>query len=93
MKNITGGVAEGEDFFGREREQRQIWRKLEDKANLALLAPRRVGKTSLLKRLKATASEKGYRTVYLDVGDAADEQAFVERLSRASRTAIMRWAC
>jgi len=82
MKNITGTVAEGEDFFGREKEQRQIWDKLQDNANLALLAPRRVGKTSLLKKLKATAAEKGYRVAFLDVGDAADERAFVERLSQ-----------
>ena len=56
MKNITGTVAEGEDFFGRDKEQRQMWSKLQDNANLALLAPRRVGKTSLLKRLEATAN-------------------------------------
>ena len=83
MRNITGTVAEGEDFFGRDKEQRQMWSKLQDNANLALLAPRRVGKTSLLKRLKATANHHGYRAVYLDVGDAADEWAFVERLSQA----------
>lgn len=83
MKNITGTVAEGEDFFGRDKEQRQIWSKLRDNANLALLAPRRVGKTSLLKRLKATAYSQSYRVIYIDVGDAADERAFVERLSQA----------
>lgn len=83
MKNIIGTVAEGEDFFGRDKEQRQIWSKLQDNANLALLAPRRVGKTSLLKQLKTTASEHACQAVYLDVGDAADERAFVERLSQA----------
>lgn len=83
IKNITGAVAEGEDFFDREAEQKRIWNKLQDNAHLALLAPRRVGKTSLLKRLQVTASTHGYRAVYLDVGDAADERAFVERLSKA----------
>ncbi|MDQ3773238.1 MAG: hypothetical protein M3461_02095 [Pseudomonadota bacterium] len=47
MRNMTGPVVRGEDFFDREHEQARFWRDLETD-NLLLLAPRRVGKTSLM---------------------------------------------
>ncbi len=48
-----------------------------------MLAPRRVGKTSLMLRLQATATEKGFSAVYLSVADAASEINFVKKVFRA----------
>lgn len=82
IKNVTGQVARGEDFFGREKEQRRFWERL-DTDNLMLLAPRRLGKTSLLQRLRETGPEHGYRVVYLEVSDAANELVFAKRIYEA----------
>lgn len=76
MRNCVGQPVRGDDFFDREEEQRRIWARLETN-NLLLLAPRRVGKTSLMERLKADSGSHGYCTLSVDVSDAADESAFV----------------
>jgi hypothetical protein len=79
VRNITGSVALGEDFFNRKSEIARFWRDL-DSDNLLLLAPRRVGKTSLMRKMAEEAHGKGFNPVFADVSDCADELAFVQRL-------------
>src|ERR1022692_4470250 len=79
MRNITGAVARGDDFFDRIKEMALFWRDLETD-NLLLLAPRRVGKTSLLRKMEDDAEHHGRTAVYVDVSDCADELHFVQRL-------------
>src|SRR5208283_1411281 len=59
-------------------------------SNLLLLAPRRVGKSSLLNRMREDGAAKGYKTLYLPVPDAEDELDFIKRLVRGFRDA--EWA-
>jgi hypothetical protein len=82
LQNVTGQVVEGENFFDREMETARFWRGLETD-NLLLLAPRRVGKSSVLRRMKATAGVRGFTGVYVDVSDCSDELRFVQRLYAA----------
>ena len=56
-------------------------------SNLLLLAPRRVGKSSLLTRRKDDGRARGYNTLYLSVPDAEDELDFIKRLLRSFRDA------
>lgn len=79
MQNVTGQVVEGENFFDREQEIARFWDGLAAD-NLLLLAPRRVGKTSVLRRMKAEATKRGFTAVYVDVSDCSDELRFVQRL-------------
>lgn len=79
LQNVTGQVVEGENFFDRANEINRLWRGLETD-NVLLLAPRRVGKSSLLRRMKANCKEKGFAGIYLDVSDCSDELKFVQRL-------------
>lgn len=79
MKNITGSPARSDDFFDRETEQRRLWERL-DTDSVLTLAPRRVGKTSLLYRFVDTARAHGYRAVYLDVSKARDEGDVIDAL-------------
>ena len=58
LNNVIGSPVVGADFFDRHEEQARIWRRLEHDSIL-LLAPRRVGKTSLLHRLEETAEQLG----------------------------------
>jgi hypothetical protein len=78
MKNTAGPPVIDEDFFDREMEQRLVWGKLEAN-NLLLLAPRRVGKTSLMLKLKKDAGEHGYRCLFFSAEDIGDETAFVRK--------------
>lgn len=82
VTNRVGPPVTGDDFFDREREQAQVWDFLE-RDHLLLLAPRRVGKTSLMQRLQESAAARGFHATYCSVADAADEEAFLERLLHA----------
>jgi hypothetical protein len=78
MRNRTGQPVRGTDFWDRQRELDELWH-LVDHDSVLLLAPRRVGKTSLLYRLLDEPRD-GWRCAYLDVMAAESEQRFVARL-------------
>src|ERR1022692_3049459 len=81
-----GRLATGTGFFDRQEIMSQAWDHL-GTSNLLLLAPRRVGKSSLLNRMKEDGAARGYNTLYLSVPDAEDELDFIKRLVRAFRDA------
>jgi uncharacterized protein len=62
MKSVIGAAARGENFFDRKEDLAQFWGDL-DGDSLLLLAPRRVGKTSVLRRMEETASSHGFQAV------------------------------
>ncbi len=82
LKNAIGKPVRGDSFFDREAEQRQLWRIL-DADDILLLAPRRVGKTSLMYRLQEDAGRHGFQAAFLSVASATDELAFVRQLFKA----------
>ncbi|MGA2145988.1 MAG: hypothetical protein ABSH49_13610 [Bryobacteraceae bacterium] len=79
-----GRLATGPEFFDRVEIMSRAWDLLKT-SNLLLLAPRRVGKSSLLNRMREDGPAKGYHTLYLAVPDAEDELDFIKRLLRAFR--------
>jgi hypothetical protein len=81
-----GRLADGDAFFDREEVLARAWDLLKT-SNLLLLAPRRVGKSSLLNRMRKDGEAQGYKTLYLSVPDAEDELDFIRRLTRAIRDA------
>jgi hypothetical protein len=84
-----GRLADGPGFFDRQEIMSRAWDLLKT-SNLLLLAPRRVGKSSLLNRMKEDGPARGYNTLYLSVPDAEDELDFIKRLVRGFRDA--EWA-
>ena len=82
LNNVLGRPVVGDDFFDRERELARIWRRLEND-NILLLAPRRVGKTSLLHRVEQTAEQHGVRAVYVSAADRSREIDFIIKLYEA----------
>ena len=48
MRNITGQAVVGDDLYGRDYELDRLWERLEQGEHILMLAPRRVGKTSLI---------------------------------------------
>lgn len=79
IQNAVGKPVEGSNFFDRHREIEEISSRFETD-DILLLAPRRVGKTSLMFRLRDLARERGERATYISVADASSESAFVRRL-------------
>ncbi len=82
MRSSTGSPVENEDFFDREQEQQVMWRKLESDS-LLLLAPRRIGKTSLMWALCATAPAHGFQALKCSFAPCNDEMDCVQELIKA----------
>lgn len=82
MKISVGNPVEGDDFFDREQEQARAWRKLEG-SHLLMLAPRRIGKTSLILRLCATAREHGRYAVHCSFAKCESESDCIHELFKA----------
>ncbi|MDU9047712.1 MAG: hypothetical protein Q3M30_02605 [Candidatus Electrothrix sp. Rat3] len=82
MKISIGNPVTGDDFFNREKEQEQIWRKLE-RNHIMLLAPRRIGKTSLMHRLCATAEEHKFHATLTSFAPCEDEMGCVREIIKA----------
>lgn len=68
-RNVTGPPVIGDDLYGRQQEVDQLWTALERLENLLMLAPRRVGKTSLMRELHRDP-RANWDVVYVDVEDA-----------------------
>ncbi len=82
IESSVGRPVRGINFFDRVREQRLLWQHL-GTSHVLLLAPRRVGKTSLLYRLMDTAADHDKKAVYVSVADARNEDDFVRKLIAA----------
>jgi uncharacterized protein len=81
MRNIIGSPAEGDDFFDRPKILSKLRRELDNLANILLVAPRRVGKTSLVIRLcDQWRSDHKRKAVFVNVEGRSDELAFAEKL-------------
>lgn len=80
LRITTGSPAEGEEkYFPRPAITEKIWRKIENGEHLQLTAPRRVGKTSILKHL-VRYPKKGYLVKYLIVQSVDQENEFYKLL-------------
>ena len=66
MRNITGQAVVDDDLYGRDYEIARLWEKLEQGEHILMLAPRRVGKTSLMLELDR-APRKNWDVIYVDV--------------------------
>lgn len=83
MDNIVGKPVTGGDFFGRTHEVARLTSMVE-REHVLLLAPRRVGKTSLLFELQRTLPPRGpVSAVYASVAGVRSELEFVRVLLEA----------
>lgn len=83
ISNKIGPPVEGEDFFGREKEIRQANRLLDKNHSLLLSAPRRIGKSSLAKRLIEEKKAQGWKCVYIDLEETTTEEGFLRLVIEA----------
>jgi len=82
VKISVGNPVQGDDFFDREQEQLRAWRKLEG-SHLLMLAPRRIGKTSLILRLCSQAQNHRRYAVHCSFAKCETESDCIRELFKA----------
>lgn len=78
MKNIVGQTPRGNDFFPRTRIINLIYRRLDAGSHIFMAAPRRVGKTSIMRFLEDNPRE-GYHFAYIITEAAHSSEAFYQK--------------
>jgi hypothetical protein len=78
MKNKAGPPVRREDFLEREEETKELWHRAE-RGHVLMLAPRRVGKTSLLYHME-DAPRADWNCLFLSTEALDSEAQFVARL-------------
>lgn len=81
---VVGSPVTGDDFFDRQDEMREFLRLLDEGAHILLTAPRRIGKTSLIKEAEARLGER-YAALFVDLESCEDEPSAVLKIAEAAR--------
>jgi len=66
--------------FDRDSDSTRLWAHFDKGRNVLMLAPRRIGKTVLLNRLREESEGRGYRSIVLDVQGFREEKAFFQQM-------------
>ncbi|MEM8906309.1 MAG: hypothetical protein AAGD05_00570 [Bacteroidota bacterium] len=80
MKNIVGQTPRGADFYPRDAVINKTYRRLEAGNNIFMSAPRRAGKTAIM-RFMEDQPRAGYAFLYISVEDVEDSEEFFQVLS------------
>lgn len=89
LRSMVGSPVQGERFWGRAEELEQFIESLDDGDNIALVAPRRVGKTSLM-REASSRIDRRYICLHLDLEASKAPPDFFAELARVSWDHISR---
>lgn len=97
QKPFVFGQAIGEShFIGREREQKRLLANFSHGINTILMAPRRWGKTSLVKRAMSEVQNKQIKVIYIDAYFCRDEydfyNHFAESILHQTNSKFEEWA-
>ena len=80
---IYGMSVEGEHFTDRELETKRLQLNFENGVNSILISPRRMGKTSLVKKVKSLTESSKLKIVYVDIYKCRTEYEFYEKFASA----------
>ncbi len=72
-----GSIVSGEFFYNREEELLRIVQTLAGGNNITLYAPRRYGKSSLVKKALKELHNQGFNTIYLDFMSIYSRETFI----------------
>ena len=78
---IYGMSVEGENFTDRELETKRLKLNFENGINSILISPRRMGKTSLVKKVKSLIDDPKIKVVYIDIYKCRTEFDFYEKFA------------
>lgn len=77
---VFGVPVEGANFTDREKEKREILDALMAGQNLILFAPRRYGKSSLLREIMRGLDKEKFLPLWIDVSEVSTVRGFLERI-------------
>ena len=80
---IYGVSVSGNNFTDREKETHRLKVNFENGLNVILISPRRMGKTSLVKKVQQEVNKKIVHTVYVDIYDCRSEYDFYNKFAVA----------
>ena len=75
-----GSIATGNDFYDRQTECADLWRYLEND-HVVASGPRRLGKSSIVNRLREEAEAKGLLVQHVDVQGIEGAQIFINQIA------------
>ena len=78
---VYGVSVEGKHFTDRELETKRLQLNFENGVNSILISPRRMGKTSLVKKVKRLVESQERIVVFMDIYNCRTEYEFYERFA------------
>ena len=79
-KTITGATADGEKYFRREKVERKLWNEIAKGNHILFSAPRRVGKSSIMKYIAENPFDENYCCEYENISSDDTSALFYKRL-------------
>src|SRR6056297_2381662 len=76
---ITGPPAEGKRYLQRQHINDDFWREIDKGCHILFIAPRRVGKTSIMKDI-AVSGKKGYVCRIVNIESEKNQQQLFRKL-------------
>lgn len=80
---VYGMFVGGDNFTDRTEETRRLKSDFENGVNVILVSPRRMGKTSLVKRVQEQVDSNKVKVVYMDIYDCRNEYEFYNKFASA----------
>ena len=80
---IYGVSVSGDNFTDRIKETRRLKMDFENGLNVVLISPRRMGKTSLVKKVQQVVDSSIVHTVYIDIYDCKSEYDFYNKFAES----------
>lgn len=78
---IYGKMVEGENFTDRVKETKRLKANFEEGLNTIIISPRRIGKSSLVKRVMDSIDNPSIKVVMMDIYDCRSEYDFLNRFA------------
>lgn len=85
LRGQVGNWVAGETFWDRDAEVRQLRQHLEDGQHVMIIAPRRVGKTSLMREVARRLDDDFY-AIFVDVEDCQNPTDAIVAISKQTRS-------
>lgn len=78
---VYGMSVEGENFTDRVKETKRLKMNMENGINVILVSPRRIGKSSIVRKVTKEITSPKIKTVYMDIYDCRSEYDFYNRFA------------
>lgn len=78
---VYGTSVEGENFTDRVKETKRLKLDFENGINVILISPRRMGKSSIVKKVKAEITDPAIKVVFMDIYDCRNEYDLYNRFA------------